>query len=156
MGEAARRKAAALASEAFPGGKNRCPRCLGTQVVAINASELPVRFYGKELMVCGDCRAAWEPVEESQIWDRSDPMCCTTEPCNNCAFRPGSVEQQNTEDWKKMIADLKAGASFYCHKGVPIDPGGPTGFHYHGDADKRRICRGYLNMIMQHYRVGHD
>lgn len=110
-------------------------------------------FYARELAVCGGCGVAWEPIPEDQVWDRSDPHCSLREPCSNCAFRPGSPEQANPEEWKKLIASLRGGASFYCHKGVPLEPGGEEGFAYPKDAAgkpiiaKQRLCRGYLNAL---------
>lgn len=68
-------------------------------------------------------------------------------PCDNCAFRPGSVEQRDTEKWRETIASLKAGARFYCHKGVPLDPAGENGFAYPTEKpSKLRMCRGWLRM----------
>jgi len=52
-----------------------------------------------------------------------------------------------------MIASLRAGASFHCHKGVPIVPDSEHGFAFphrpDGTADKSklRLCRGYLNAL---------
>jgi hypothetical protein len=49
-------------------------------------------------------------------------------PCDNCAFRPGSPEQADTAKWKELIAKLRAGGTFHCHKGVPIAPESEDGF----------------------------
>ncbi len=146
MGEAKRRLAAALASDKWPGGRARCPQCLGERVTCAAVPEGQT-FYGKELAVCGDCRIGWEPIEEAEIWDRSDRYCCGSAPCDNCAFRPGSNEQLDREKWRGLIGSLKAGASFYCHKGVPIAPRSDTGFAYPADRRKLRLCRGYLNAL---------
>jgi len=116
-----------------------------------NYSEL--RFYGQQIATCADCRTAWEPVDDSLVWDRSDPCASLSQPCDNCAFRPGSPEQADVPKWKEMIAALRAGAAFHCHKGVPIAPGSEHGFAYPLDADgkhaksKLRLCRGYLNAL---------
>lgn len=148
MGEAKRRKAAALASSAFPGGRGRCPVCLSSRVMTAKTPATVQEFYGKELTVCGDCKAAWEPIDEALVWDRSEACASTSAPCDNCAFRPGSLEQRDTEKWKAMIASLQGGGSFYCHKGVPIDPEGEDGFKYQkGTPQRMRLCRGYLNAL---------
>lgn len=154
MGEAKRRLAAALASDKWPGGRARCPVCLGTRVVceAFDAGE----FYGKELAGCADCDIAWEPIEEADIWDRSDRYCGGSQPCDNCAFRPGSNEQQDREKWRELIGSLKAGAQFYCHKGVPLAPGSEHGFAYPSDHRKLRLCRGYLNALGQWWALKKD
>jgi hypothetical protein len=65
-------------------------------------------------------RTAWEPINEAHVWDRSDPCASFGEPCNNCAFRPGSPEQVDIPKWKEMIAALRAGVAFHCHKGVRV------------------------------------
>lgn len=149
MGEAKRKRDAAYRLGPWPGGKGRCPRCFGTLV---GGGELPIdadggNFYARQIAVCGRCAIAWEPVDEALIWDRSDPHCSTSEPCNNCAFRPGSPEQRDTAEWNKTMASLRAGASFYCHKGVPLKPMGEHGFDYSKDQRQLRLCRGYLNAL---------
>ena len=146
MGERKRRLVAALASDAVPGGPRRCPKCLSLRVVTRH--DFPgAGFYSATLTVCADCEAVWEPLDEALIWDRTDPHCCQSEPCDNCAFRPGSNEQADREKWRELIGKLKAGASFHCHKGVPLDPGGEHGFAYPSDRRELRTCRGYLNAL---------
>lgn len=145
MGEASRRRAAAYQSSKVPGGGSRCPRCLSTAVAIVDVPE-GVDFYGRKLAVC-KCGAAWEPIDEALIWDRDDEVCSFKEPCDNCAFRPGSPEQKDKPKWTKLIASLKAGASFYCHKGVPIAPQSNHGFEYPAERRKLRLCRGYLNAL---------
>lgn len=135
-------------------GAGRCPRC-GCRKV--RRCDMPVDlsrdFYGRTLEICVNCKAAWEPFDPAQIWDATDPMCSFRDPCDNCAFRRGSPEQRNKERWAEIMDGLKSGASFHCHKGVPIDPGGEHGFAYPHDRDGRpirsklRLCRGYLNML---------
>ena len=146
MGEAARRLAALYLSGPWPGGPACCPRCLGLRV-RCEAAPSGVDFYGRQIAICGDCGTAWEPIDEASIWDRSDPSCCSKEPCDKCAFRPGSPEQRDTEKWKALIANLRAGAVFHCHKGVPIAPRSEHGFDYPKDRAKLRLCRGYLDAL---------
>lgn len=132
------------------GSKGRCPACASTRVVTAPAPPELGEFHARELTVCANCKAVWEPLDPGLIWNPSDPHCSFREPCDNCAFRPGSPEQADVPEWTKLIASLRAGASFHCHKGVPIDPSSEDGFKYPHDKagkpkrDKLRICRGYL------------
>jgi hypothetical protein len=132
---------------------------------------LRAKGYGPGLAVCRNCKTLWEPFDPEQIWDTSDPHCSFREPCNNCAFRPGSPEQADPEKWKLLLDQLKCGASFHCHKGVPIEPGAEHGFAYPtralvvdvpgvprieervGDKSKLRLCRGYLNAMAALHRA---
>ena len=152
MGEAKRKFAAALASDAFPGGPKRCPKCLGLRVAV--GHDFPGKgFYSNTVAVCADCEIAWEPLDEALVWDRTDAQSSFREPCENCAFRPGSNEQADREKWREMIGKLRAGGSFYCHKGVVIDPSGEHGFAYPKDTSKLRVCRGYLNALGKWWKL---
>jgi hypothetical protein len=149
-----RQRRAAKQARPFAGSGKCCPKCKSGRVLVHDTTEIrPLEFYARKIAVCADCRTAWEPVDESLIWDPSDPHCSFSEPCDNCAFRPGSPEQADTAKWKEMIASLRAGASFHCHKGVPLAPDSEHGFAYPQDADgnanksKLRLCRGYLNAL---------
>lgn len=149
-----RQRRAAKLERPLPGTGKCCPQCKGGRVLIHDTTEVrPNEFYARQIAVCAECKIAWEPVDESLIWDRSDPHCSFSEPCDNCAFRPGSPEQADTAKWKEMIASLRAGASFYCHKGVRLAPGSEHGFAYPHDAtgkankSKLRLCRGYLNAL---------
>lgn len=141
-------------------GAGQCPRCKCRKTArAPLPGDLAANFYGKELEVCRNpaCGAAWEPIDRTLLWDPDDQLCTFKVPCDDCAFRPNSVEQRNGA-LAKTLADLKANpyAAFYCHKGVPIDPShqhGDSGFAYPKGADGRyktgklRLCRGYMNMV---------
>ncbi|HEX9648903.1 MAG TPA: hypothetical protein VGB88_15460 [Alphaproteobacteria bacterium] len=126
-------------------GRGRCPRCACRKVRHVSHGGTP--FYARNLEVCVNCGALWEPLPPGGDHRDSDgtpfPF---PEPCDNCAFRAGSPEQQDTPEWKKMMAKLKAGGPFYCHKGVPIEPDGEHGFAYPKAHRKLRLCRGYLHM----------
>jgi hypothetical protein len=76
------------------------------------------------------------------------------EPCDNCAFRAGSPESQDKEEWKKLMEQLRAGGQFFCHKGVPlvtVGEGARASFEFpkrpdgEWDRDRMRLCRGFLN-----------
>lgn len=150
------------------GSTLHCPKC-GSRKVA-HDPKLTFKGHGPGIATCINCKAIWEPFDPAQIWDPSDPHCSFKEPCNNCAFRPGSPEQADTEKWKHLLDQLKCGGSFYCHKGVPIEPDAEHGFAYPsktislnvdgkpieknvGDVKKLRLCRGYLNAMMALHRA---
>lgn len=154
----------------WPGTDKRCPKCLGLRVGRFAFAE--TKFYSSEVAICADCGIAWEPLDEDQIWDRSDALCSFKDPCSNCAFRPGSSEQRNKEKWRETILSLKEGARFYCHKGVPIAPMSGNGFDYPTkpvtvtiegvtvettvqDIAELRLCRGYLNALRTWTRKEH-
>lgn len=135
------------------GSTELCPKC-GCRKVAFHPF-MTFEGYGPGLACCLNtaCKAIWEPFDPELIWDPDDPFCSFREPCNNCAFRPGSNEQQDREKWLELIGNLKKGGQFYCHKGVPIEADAEHGFAYptlkDGTPDRRRLrlCRGYLNAL---------
>jgi hypothetical protein len=129
-------------------GADQCPRCASRKVVDVFHPS-PKGFFADTIRGCVNCQTVWEPFDPADTVDPEERNSAFLEPCNNCAFRPGSPEQQDVEDWKKTMASLKAGGRFYCHKGVPIDPKNKNGFAYPEDGKnprKLRLCRGYLNM----------
>lgn len=132
------------ASETAVRGGGRCPKCASRRVATIPVP--PTEFYATTLEACLNCKSVWEPIDPAQIWDPDDPLCSFREPCGNCAFRPGSPEQADTAKWRELIASLRNGASFHCHKGVPIDPTDENGFAYPKNKAKLRLCRGFLDM----------
>jgi hypothetical protein len=115
-------------------------------------------FYSREIEVCLNCKVIWETFDPAHLLDKDMPTTSSfLEPCSNCAFRPGSPEQKDAGAWCQLVEQLKRGASFYCHKGVPIDPASEDGFAYPQDANgnklqhKLRLCRGYLNMLSRQW-----
>jgi len=109
-----RARRAAKTAKAFPGTADCCPSCKSPRVHI--HGDHGAKFYGREIAICADCRTTWEPIDKALIWDPSDPCASFSEPCDNCAFRPGSPEQADTAKWKDMIAQLRAGGTFHCHK----------------------------------------
>lgn len=177
MGEAKRRRDAR--EEAYAYGKlfkpePECPGCQSKRIKRIpapHAEPLMQRHFGVDLEMCMNCEAIWEAFPAAGYVE--DSVCA--EPCDNCAFRPGSPEQADKEGWKALIAKLKPGADdffkdrFYCHKGVPIDlEAGPGNFKFPqravtmdgeivrnpdgspaliADTAKMRTCSGFLRMF---------
>lgn len=161
MGEAKRRRGAREAAYAearkwrLP---EACPACgsdrIGRDVLP---AHLRSAIGSTELELCLSCKAIWEPFPAGGI--EEDPVCA--DPCDNCAFRPGSPEQQDREGWRKLIASLDPDPEtgiprgrFYCHKAVPIDltkgPGNflfPTRPDGQFDEARMRTCSGFLRMV---------
>ena len=156
----------------------RCPVCRSRDVLRMSVADLPPavrQAFGCDLATCRVCRAIWEafPVERVE-----DPVCA--DPCDNCAFRPGSPEQADREGWQRLIAQLRPGGDlfsdgrFYCHKNVPVDmTKGPGNFLFPQkpvtmdgqamrnpdgspvltfDLARMRVCSGYLRMVWAHNR----
>lgn len=149
------------------GSNERCPKCSSRKVTTDPTMQF--KGYGPGIACCQNCKTIWEPFDPKQIWDTTDPHCSFKDPCNNCAFRAGSPEQADLEKWRALIDQLKCGASFYCHKGVPIEPDAEHGFAYPtktltidiagshtvktSDPKKLRLCRGYLNALTALHRA---
>jgi hypothetical protein len=178
MGEAKRRRDARL--EAMAMGRpvprpERCPACGSKCIGYVARGTVPEFVKGGrstdvEYAVCGACSAAWEPFPALYV---EDPVCA--EPCDNCAFRPGSPEQADPERWKALLETLKpqgdalSQGRFYCHKHIPIDvKAGPGNFLFPQrpltmdseivrksdgepvmvlDQSRMRTCSGYLRML---------
>jgi hypothetical protein len=100
-----RQRMRALTGASYREG-DTCPRCGQPTVLTLDA-EAPLTLDG-----CPLCAIAWE--RET----RKNP---TGERCDNCAFRPGSKEQANPEEWRTIVeATVKRDGAFYCHKRVPL------------------------------------
>lgn len=133
-------------------GADQCPRCASRKFTTVEQGISG--FYARTLTVCGNCGTAWEAFAQADLLDMDLRYSSFREPCDNCAFRPGSNEQQDLERWKGILADCKEnGGRFYCHKGVPLALKSEDGFDYPKTRDGRhdvkrlRPCRGYLRML---------
>lgn len=130
-------------------GADQCPRCASRKWQ--DTEQAITAFYAPVLRVCGNCGTAWEPFDQAELLDADDPISSFKHPCNNCAFRKGSPEQADKDEWESKMIALSFGDAFYCHKGVPVTPSSDHGFDYPGggkDGRKLRLCRGYLNSIV--------
>jgi hypothetical protein len=142
---------------------SRCPACGSRRIRFLQPGEIPGLTV--EHGICLSCRALWEAFPPLYV---RDEVCA--EPCDNCAFRPGSPEQRDAKKWKALIESLdptKASEGqpfsgrFYCHKNVPIDMArGPGNFlfpkttlTFRGveftteNTSKMRTCSGFLRMV---------
>jgi hypothetical protein len=149
-------------------GADQCPEC-GSRKWAQGYKEMPpvpgLDLLPKHVRVCRNpaCACIWEFFDEAELLDEGRRYSSFKEPCDNCAFRPGSPEQKDPAKWKELVAGLELSDScqpkgmFFCHKGVPLDLEriSPTdsGYKYPVDAagkfdqKKNRPCRGYYRMI---------
>jgi len=67
-----RARRAAKAAKAIPGTADCCPACKSPQV-NIHADH-GIKFYGRQIAICTNCRTAWEPIDGALIWDPHGPM----------------------------------------------------------------------------------
>ena len=136
-------------------GADQCPACASRRFRDITLpDDLRAQFYAVTIRACVNCRTIWEPFAVADLLDADDKTSSFKEPCDNCAFRPGSFEQSDAKRWAELMTSLKTGGGgFHCHKGVPIKAASEHGFAYPADRDgkpirnKLRLCRGWLRMI---------
>lgn len=116
MGEARSRRLALQRGQPLPEDLHRCPDCHGHRTaVEMAPSQIAMSHVPTLMGVCADCGAFWEAYPPGWKHDAVDG-----EPCDNCAFRPGSPESEDKAEWKSLLAKLRAGQEFKCHKGAPI------------------------------------
>lgn len=133
-------------------GADQCPRCASRNTADVQ--QVITGFYATVLRTCCNpaCGVSWEPFDPAQLLDAAhEPLGAFLQPCDNCAFRKGSPEQADAMTWERKLHELRMGARFYCHKGVPLSPESDHGFAYpEGGRNPRklRLCRGYLNAIV--------
>lgn len=146
MGDAARRRAALAAFQPLPPDLHVCPACRGRKTrVEPMPAELAMSHLETPVGVCADCGAFWEAYPDDWSHDA-----VAAEPCDNCAFRPGSPEIRDRDGWRALLAELRAGREFKCHKGAPIllDAGdGAIGFDEAWVRRRGRTCAGFLRAL---------
>lgn len=112
-----------------------CPICAGPSL------RTSVQPDGSFQELCQACMVCWEAET------RPNP---DAEKCGNCAYRPGSPEQQDPAKWALVATLPKLGEPFYCHKRVPcafaVVDGKPTVADL--DIDQpgavKRLCAGWV------------
>ncbi len=115
MGEAKRRADALAWGHPWAQDLHRCPKCRSRRTVVEQAPPLALSHVSTLMGVCADCKAVWEAYPADWKHD-----VVAAEPCDNCAFAKGSPESQDREGWLELLAKLRAGGTFNCHKGAPI------------------------------------
>ena len=147
MGAAKQREDALRRGQPWPEDLHRCPRCFGRRTSVQTAPAVGLSHLPTLVGVCIDCETTWEAYPPGWKHDAVEG-----EPCDNCAFRQGSPESQEKEAWKSLLAKLRAGQEFKCHKGAPIitDPAASTiEFDAEWVRRKGRTCVGFLRMVWQ-------
>jgi len=160
MGEAKRRAAAYAEGRPFAPPRV-CPRCKSIRISRLEPREGPQFLRKEPYDVCRDC---------GTVWEAYPPDWCEevvgAEPCDNCAFRAGSPEQADPAAWRELIATLRAGGEFKCHKGAPIlgldkakknSKGTYTvEFDQEWIARHGRLCAGFMRMVWVLGEKGED
>lgn len=130
--------------------QKKCPACQSGNI----RTRLKLRSHDTAYDTCIDCKAVWESVPDGEHFKRDGELIAFKHPCDNCAFRPGSPESQDKAGWRLLLEQLRAGGTFYCHKGVAIKTAGeghkadfdfPLGESGLPDKNQMRLCRGFLN-----------
>ena len=126
-------------------GADECPRCGSADAFLFVIHEEP------EHSVCRSCRTEWEPFDPASLATEGDTHGVFMAPCDNCAFRAGSPEREDTDKWSLLMQQIHfGGAVFHCHKGVPVSvedgkthdhPVLDDGSH---DLARMRPCAGWL------------
>jgi len=146
MGEAARRRRSIAHFEQTGADLHRCPVCRSRRTAVATGPAMALSAIPTLYGVCADCSAVWEAFPPDWKHD-----VCEAEPCDNCAFRPGAPEHADTAEWRAMLADLKQGREFRCHKGGPIKldlDAGTAEFDAQWVTRHGRICAGFHRAIM--------
>lgn len=114
MGEAKRRREAFWS--AMPYRPPRvCPNCKSIRIERTTLPPTGLSHRATAYDLCRECATVWEAYPDDWCED-----VVGADPCDNCAFRSGSPEQQDPKGWKTLIDALRAGQEFRCHKGAPI------------------------------------
>lgn len=146
MGEAKRRRDALRWGAPLPQDFHVCPKCGSRDTVtAPMPAELAMSHIATLGAICRTCKTFWEAYPPGWSHD-----VVGAEPCDNCAFRPGSPEIADRAEWRDMLAKLKAGQEFRCHKGAPIiaDADGKMEFDEAWVQKYGRTCAGFHRAVM--------
>lgn len=132
-------------------GADECPRCGSGNVASLDRhTKVEHPMAG-----CVECLTLWEPFDPAALvdWDHDDQNRPFAKPCDNCAFRQGSPEREDTVKWELLIQNIllaECGA-FFCHKGVPLELNVPGQSHDHPkfpdgnfDYGRSRMCAGFI------------
>jgi hypothetical protein len=146
MGEAKRRRQALAWGQPLERDLHRCPRCQGHRTAVSDGPPMALSKVATSYGLCLDCKCFWEAYPASWKHD-----VCEGEPCDNCAFRPGAPEHEDSAEWRSMLAKLKHGQEFRCHKGAPIiidAEAGTAEFDAEWVNRRGRMCAGFHRAIM--------
>lgn len=147
MGDARQRQQALAFGQPWPEDRSRCPSCHSRRTAASMAPAMGLSHIPTLMGVCADCKTLWEAFPPD--W-KHDPV--EASPCDNCAFAKGSPESEDREAWRSMLAKLRMGQEFRCHKGAPIiidNEGNFIEFDAAWVNRKGRMCAGFLRAMQQ-------
>jgi hypothetical protein len=154
MGEAKRREEAYAAG--LPHRPPRvCPNCKSIRIERATLPATGLLHRKTDYDLCRGCGAVWEAYPDDWCED-----VVGADPCDNCAFRPGSPEQADPAEWRKLVALLRSGQEFRCHKGAPIlgltDDPPNTRFDAAWVNRRGRKCAGFMRMVWTMREKGED
>lgn len=141
MGEAKRRLEASMEGKPYR-PPLVCPECKSIRVRVRRLDAKLMSHVPTEYALCGACNAVWEAYPKDWCEDVVGAV-----PCDNCAFTAGSPEQADSEAWADLVAKLRAGAEFQCHKGAPIVKDDEGGLRFKMEAIRPRWCAGFARMV---------
>lgn len=147
MGDAKRRRDAVSYRQPWPQDLHRCPKCQGRRTSVEMAAPMGLSHVPTLMGVCIDCKTMWEAYPAD--WQH-DAVGAT--PCDNCAFGKGSPESSDREAWLSMLAKLRMGQEFRCHKGAPMiidNEAGTIEFDAAWVKLWGRTCAGFLKAMQQ-------
>jgi hypothetical protein len=147
MGEARLRAEALARHQPLPQDLHRCPKCAGRRTIVEMAQAMAMSHIPTLMGICADCKTVWEAFPPGWKHDVVEG-----EPCDNCAFAKGSPESQDREEWRSLLAKLRMGQEFKCHKGAPLIIDLETGAAEFDEAwvlRYGRMCAGFLRAMQQ-------
>jgi hypothetical protein len=163
MGEAKRRAEAYGAAKPYVPPRV-CPVCKSVRIARADLPPTGLSHVGTVYDCCRECGAVWEAYPADWCED-----VVGAQPCDNCAFRPGAPEHNDPVAWKALIATLRAGGEFRCHKGAPIlglnlntQTPAPGAGMVSGEFDaawvnrRGRPCAGFMRMVWALNAKGED
>ncbi len=148
MGQAKRRADALRRFQPLADDLHVCPdrNCRSRDTVVRHMdADILMSHVGTLMGVCRTCGVLWEAFPPG--WQHD---VVGADPCDNCAFRPGAPEHRDGNEWRSMLAKLKAGQEFKCHKGAPIRIDAEAGTRGFDEAWVRmwgRTCAGFHKAI---------
>lgn len=147
MGDAKRRAEALAFRQPWPEDLHRCPRCSGRRTAVEKGPPMGLSHVPTLYGVCADCKTLWEAYPPDWKHDAVE-----AQPCDNCAFAKGSPESADRDGWVALLASLKAGREFKCHKGAPIHLDTEAGTVEFDEAwvnRHGRTCAGFLKAMQK-------
>jgi hypothetical protein len=147
MGDAKRRQQALAWGQPWPEDFHRCPKCQSRRTGVEKAPAMGLSHVPTIMAVCRDCRTIWEAYPADWKHDVVEAS-----PCDNCAFAKGSPESADRQGWLELLAKLRAGGAFNCHKGAPILIDAEAGtVEFDADWVNRhgRSCAGFVRVMQK-------